>query len=58
MKRLEALKKKYKLEEHLIAKITGGKSYMAKNITALQDVLLEIERLERTEVKKSGRILG
>jgi Ca-activated chloride channel homolog len=40
-----------------IAKITGGKAYLAQNDKALDDVLQDINRLERTEVEKSGKIL-
>lgn len=38
-----------------IAKITGGKSYVAKDSNALTEVLDEIEKLERTEIEHSGK---
>lgn len=38
-----------------IARITGGKSYVARDVGALTDVLDEIERLERTEIDHSGK---
>lgn len=40
-----------------ISTITGGKSYIAQSEKALQDVLAEIESLERTEIKASGQII-
>lgn len=40
-----------------IADITKGKYFLADNSEALKKVLLEIERLERTEVKASSRII-
>ena len=38
-----------------IAKITGGKSYVARDSHALTEVLKEIEMLERTEIDHSGK---
>lgn len=40
-----------------IADITGGKAYFARNEGALGDVLDEIEKLERTEIKTSNKIV-
>jgi Ca-activated chloride channel family protein len=40
-----------------IAKITNGKSYAAINEKALADVLTEINNLERTEIKSSGKMI-
>lgn len=40
-----------------IADITGGKAYFARNEGALGDVLNEIEKLERTEIKTSNKII-
>lgn len=40
-----------------IASMTKGKSYMANNNKALQNVLSEINKLERTQVEQSGRII-
>ncbi len=40
-----------------IANITGGKAYLAGNDNALGDVLKDIDRLERTEIEKSGKVL-
>lgn len=40
-----------------IADMTKGKSYMAGNNKALQNVLDEINRLERTQIEQSGRII-
>jgi Ca-activated chloride channel family protein len=40
-----------------IADITGGKAYFARNEGALGDVLDEIEKLERTEIKTSNKII-
>ncbi|MCO4792698.1 MAG: VWA domain-containing protein [Bacteriovoracaceae bacterium] len=40
-----------------IASITGAKYYLAQNDEALKNVLLEIEKLERTEIKASSRII-
>jgi Ca-activated chloride channel family protein len=40
-----------------IADITGGKSYVAQDVKALKNVLLEIEKLERTEIDTSQRIV-
>lgn len=43
------------LEE--IAKITNGKSYYAGNQNALKNVLGEIQKLEKTEIESSGKVL-
>jgi len=40
-----------------IAKITGGKSYAAANPKALKDVFLEIDKLERTEITSTGKMI-
>lgn len=40
-----------------IAYMTKGKSYMASNNKALQNVLDEINRMERTQIERSGRII-
>lgn len=40
-----------------IADMTKGKSYMASNNKALEDVLSEINRMERTQIEHSGRII-
>jgi Ca-activated chloride channel homolog len=40
-----------------IAKITGGRSYLADTSGALDDVLNEIQKLEKTEIKSSQRII-
>lgn len=40
-----------------IARITGGKFYMARDNKALQNVLGDINKLERTEIEQSGKIL-
>lgn len=40
-----------------IAKMTGGKFYMAKNNKALEGVLDEINKLERTEIEHSGKVI-
>jgi Ca-activated chloride channel family protein len=40
-----------------IANLTKGKFYMAGNNHALQNVLGEINKLERTEIEQSGRII-
>lgn len=40
-----------------IADMTKGKSYMAGNNKALQEVLNEINQMERTQVEHSGRII-
>jgi Ca-activated chloride channel family protein len=40
-----------------IADLTHGKSYMASNNKALQNVLAEINKMERTQVEHSGRII-
>jgi Ca-activated chloride channel homolog len=40
-----------------IAAMTKGKFYMANNNKALENVLSEINKLERTEIEQSGRII-
>ena len=40
-----------------IARITKAKSYVAKDGNALKNILLEIEKLERTEIDQSQRII-
>ncbi len=40
-----------------IASMTKGKAYMAGNNKALENVLSEINKLERTQVEHSGRII-
>ena len=40
-----------------IANMTHGKSYMASNNKALQNVLDEINKMERTQIEHSGRII-
>ncbi len=40
-----------------IAELTKGKAYMANNNKALENVLDEINKLERTQVEHSGRII-
>ena len=40
-----------------IARLTGGKFYMARDNKALQNVLADINKLERTEIEQSGRII-
>lgn len=40
-----------------IADMTKGKAYMAGNNKALQNVLNEINKLERTQIEQSGRII-
>ncbi len=40
-----------------IAEMTKGKAYMANNNKALQNVLDEINRMERTQIEHSGRII-
>lgn len=40
-----------------IARITGGKFYMARDNKALQNVLSDINKLERTEIEQSGKII-
>lgn len=40
-----------------IARLTGGKFYMARDNKALQNVLGDINKLERTEIEQSGRII-
>lgn len=40
-----------------IADLTGGKFYMARDNKALENVLSDINKLERTEIEQSGRII-
>jgi Ca-activated chloride channel family protein len=40
-----------------IARLTGGKFYMARNNKALENVLSDINKLERTEIEQSGKII-
>jgi Ca-activated chloride channel family protein len=40
-----------------ISKITGGKSFYAGNEKALTEVLSEIQKLEKTKIKTSGRVI-
>ncbi|MBC7714337.1 MAG: VWA domain-containing protein [Rhizobacter sp.] len=40
-----------------MAQMTGGKFYMAYNNKALENVLGEINKLERTEIEQSGKII-
>lgn len=40
-----------------IADLTGGKFYMARDNKALENVLGDINKLERTEIEQSGRII-
>ena len=40
-----------------IAEMTHGKAYMASNNNALKNVLDEINKLERTQIEHSGRII-
>jgi Ca-activated chloride channel family protein len=40
-----------------ISKMTGGKSYMAQDNKALGNVLSEINKLERTKIEHSGKII-
>lgn len=40
-----------------IADMTNGKSYMASNNKALKNVLDEINKMERTQIEHSGRII-
>ena len=40
-----------------IATITGGKFYMARDNKALENVLSDINKLERTEIEQSGKII-
>ncbi len=40
-----------------IARITNGKFYMARDNAALENVLSEINKLERTEIEQSGKII-
>lgn len=40
-----------------LSSMTGGKSFLASNNRALENVLEEINKLERTEIEQSGRII-
>lgn len=40
-----------------ISKMTGGKSYYAKSEASLKEILGEIEKLERTEIKSDNKII-
>jgi len=40
-----------------ISRITGGQSFVAQNEKALKNVLVEIEKLEKTEIDTSGKII-
>lgn len=40
-----------------IARLTGGKFYMARDNEALHNVLGDINKLERTEIEQSGKII-
>ena len=40
-----------------LAEMTGGKSYLASNNKALEQVLEEINKLEKTEIEQTGRII-
>jgi Ca-activated chloride channel family protein len=40
-----------------LARITGGKSYMAHDNRALENVLSNINKLERTEIEQSGKVI-
>lgn len=40
-----------------IATMTGGKFYMARDNKALENVLSDINKLERTEIEQSGKII-
>lgn len=40
-----------------IATLTGGKFYMARDNKALENVLSDINKLERTEIEQSGKII-
>lgn len=40
-----------------IASMTGGKFYMARDNKALENVLSDINKLERTEIEQSGKII-
>lgn len=40
-----------------IARLTGGKFYMARDNKALTNVLSDINKLERTEIEQSGKII-
>ena len=40
-----------------MADMTHGKSYMANNNKALQNVLDEINKMERTQIEHSGKII-
>lgn len=40
-----------------ISDLTGGKTYRAQNEDSLKDVLMQIEKLERTEIEVSSKIV-
>lgn len=40
-----------------ISKMTGGKSYYAKSEKSLRDILSDIEKLERTEIKSDNKVI-
>lgn len=40
-----------------LSSMTGGKSFLAGNNRALENILAEINKLERTEIEQSGRII-
>ncbi|AUN96631.1 VWA domain-containing protein [Bacteriovorax stolpii] len=40
-----------------IARLTGGKFYMARDNRALENVLKDINKLERTQIEQSGKII-
>lgn len=40
-----------------IADLTGGKFYMARDNRALENVLSDINKLERTEIEQTGRVI-
>lgn len=40
-----------------LSSMTGGKSYLANNNRALENVLEEINKLEKTQIEQSGRII-
>ncbi len=40
-----------------ISKITGGKSFMAGSENSLKDILLEIQKLEKTKIKSQSQVI-
>lgn len=40
-----------------LAEMTGGKAFLASNNKALEDVLTEINKLEKTEIDQTGKII-